>query len=279
QTYSSESTRMTLSRGIVRASGTFSVAAALGTFVGSTFSMALAAWLMPRNQRPLSFRVLVISSASVLVTLLLCGSRTAFFQVGTILIAGIISSLLVQGTRKRMKAILLPQAFAIIGITLFLTVFSESYGAMKERQLVALDAEGSPIRRVLGPIASTVEVLPEMSLLGSGIGTGSPGGAVLGRGTFGAFLREDEWPRTLQESGIAGFLYIAYRIALSFSILTGAVDAARKRNNTMPLILFSFAGIILSTGHIIFQGTSNGYGWLFAGFCMAANKLGKTPVR
>src|SRR4030095_3637805 len=74
QTYSAESTIMTVSRGIVRASGTFSVAAALGTFVGSTFSMALAAWLMPRNQRPLSFRVLVISSASVLVTLLLCGS-------------------------------------------------------------------------------------------------------------------------------------------------------------------------------------------------------------
>ena len=85
---------------------------------------------------------------------------------------------------------------------------------------------------------------------------------------------EDEWSRIILEVGVVGIFYILYRIWLLYYIGRAALIATRRSRNPLPLIFFGFIFLVLLNSQITLQGTINGYGWLFAGFCMAANRLG-----
>ncbi len=71
-----------------------------------------------------------------------------------------------------------------------------------------------------------------------------------------------------------GVLYVAYRFWLTGWIIVNSVHASRRSHNPLPFILISYEALTLSYGQMTMQGTINGYGWLFAGFCIAANRLG-----
>jgi hypothetical protein len=90
----------------------------------------------------------------------------------------------------------------------------------------------------------------------------------------GSSYPEDDWSRNIVELGpILGLLYICLRIAIVAWLVKGAITATRRTNNPMPMLMIGFIGIILLYGQITGQGSVNGYGWIFAGFCMAANRL------
>ena len=88
-------------------------------------------------------------------------------------------------------------------------------------------------------------------------------------------MGESELPKIINEAGIAGLAYIGFRYWLCLSLFLEAILATRRSNNPLPFVLGSFAVTTLFVGQMTLQGTINGYGWLFAGFCMAANNFGR----
>ena len=120
---------------------------------------------------------------------------------------------------------------------------------------------------------SVVDVWPQLSLLGAGIGVGSNAATALSTGATTFLLGENECGRIVLEAGILGVLYIAYRAWLVFYLLRYAILATKRSRNRLPILLIGFASVNLLVGQMTLQGTINGYGWLFAGFCIAANRL------
>jgi len=129
------------------------------------------------------------------------------------------------------------------------------------------------ISRALNDFTRFINILADTPILGFGLGIGGNATTRLGM-TGTSFSVEDDWSRNIVDLGpFFGLLFIAFRIALVVWLAKEAVVATRRSNNPLPLLLFGFIGIILLYGQITGQGTINGYGWLFAGFCMAANQL------
>lgn len=274
KTFDEDALAMTVSGEIVRTSGTFTFPAGQVMFIDSILAMILTMWLLPKAQRPLGPVMLLVTTAAVLVNLYVAGSRSAFFGAAFALLGALLSGFCMTNIRQRFRAFLLPGVLSFIGVFLYITVFATAYQAMSERQAIASENEGSTIGRALRIFTSVFETMPHMTAIGVGIGLGSNAGAVLGTGTRQFALAEHELPRIIDEAGLAGIVYIVFRYWLLIQFFGGAWLATRRTNNPLPLLLLSFEGVLLAVGQMTLQGTINGYGWLFAGFCMAANRLG-----
>ncbi len=265
---------MLVSHGIVRTSGTFTVAAAQTLFVGSVIAFLLTAWLLPRKQRPFNNIILLIASAAVLATFAVSGSRSVFFQGALVMLGSLGSAIIIFQRKPRVKVLLILPALVLAGGLLYVTVFSSAFEVMKERQIAAEGAEGMITNRLFNMMTGFAKVLPSASVLGLGMGAGTMGGARLATGSPIFSLAEDEWSRVILECGLFGVAYIFYRFWLLGWLIRNAITAVKRTLNPLPLILVAFIGITIFQGQISLQGTINGYGWLFVGFCIAANRLG-----
>lgn len=264
---------MLVNRGIVRTSGTFTVSAAQAIYIGSLLAMLFATWLMPVKQRPLKWMTLLASSGALLTMFAVSGTRSIFFLIALVGGSGFWASHLVN-RRINIKRLLTIPIILIVGAIGYAVVFPLSMEVMLERQLMAQASEGSTIFRAFGSFVGVFKVLPSVTLLGSGLGSLTNAASVVTTGMVGqTFIAEDEWSRIVIECGIAGFLYVGYRIALTYTLARDAVSATRRSQNPLPLLLIGFECMTLLIGQMTLQGTINGFGWLFAGFCMAANRL------
>jgi len=265
---------MLVSQGVVRTSGTFTVAAAQSLFIGSVMAFLLTAWLLPGKQRPFSLVTLLIASGAVMTTFAVSGSRTVFLQLAMIVVGAIAGAFIIFRKRPQVKMLVILPSLLVAGALAYLTVFSRAYEVMRERQLGAMGAEGSIFTRFFNLFTTVLKVVPSASILGMGIGSGTMGGTRLATGTAVFAMAEDEWSRIILECGLFGAFYIAYRAWFLAWLVKNAWRAVERSMNPLPLILVCFIGITFLTGPISLQGTINGYGWLFAGFCIAANRLG-----
>lgn len=279
KTYDDEATPLLLTMDVVRASGTFTIAAGQVMFIGSIAAMVLALWLLPSRERPLNKPLMWAATLAVLVNLYVSGSRSAFFETAFCLLAALLSGLVMTNRRQQLRCLILPGLISLIGAVLYVTVFSTAFELMAARQAMASANEGSTLFRALTIVTSLFEALPRSTFMGYGIGMGSNAGIFLALGARHFKLSENELPRIIEESGILGILYVGYRFWLVLWLAVCAIQATRRANNALPLLLFSFGGVVLGVGQITLQGTINGYGWLFAGFCMAANNLGLAKPR
>jgi uncharacterized membrane protein YgcG len=273
------SSAMLVAYGVVRTSGTFTVAAAQTLYVGSVIAMVLAVWLMPKRQRPLHPIALYVCSASTFTTFAVAGTRSVFFMAGMCLISAIIAALLMHGGKPKVQALMVPLVLPIIGGIAYVTLFKDAFEAMSARQRDAQIHEGNTLMRALGMFAPIFKVLPSMSIFGAGLGMGSNGAARMMTGTIQFLLSEDDWSRIALEAGFLGLVYVGYRIWLVGDLVVNAIFATKRSCNPLPVILIGYAGINILLGQITMQGTINGYGWLFAGFCLAANRLGRRANR
>jgi hypothetical protein len=264
-----------VTKDIVRTMGTFTFSTGQVAFISSIIPMALAVWLLPFKQRPLGKITSLLATAAVLVNFYVSGSRSVFFSAAFSLAASLFSALVMTSTRQRLQALFLPGLIGLIGAIFYVTVFATAYEAMVQRQETAMAVEGSTLARAVSLVTKVFENLPRSSLLGYGVGIGSNAGAVLHSGARKMLLSEMELPRIVDEAGIFGIMYITFRVWLTGNLFWGAIVATRRSNNPLPLLLFSYEGVTMLVGAITMQGTINGYGWLFAGFCLAANQLGK----
>jgi hypothetical protein len=114
--------------------------------------------------------------------------------------------------------------------------------------------------------------MPHVPLTGFGIGYAGNAASILGLRL--PVYAEDDWSRHVVDLGpVLGLLYIIYRIAVVAWLGYVATRGVRRTGYALPLVLFGFAGTILLSGQITGHGSILGFGWLFAGFLLAASRL------
>jgi hypothetical protein len=272
---------------IVRTYGTFTSSAGQTPFVASLVALLLTAWILPRSGRPLGLAALAVTTVAVITCLVLSGSRGAFILAGVVLVIALASSFLMRQPELKLRALVIPLAVVSFATVLATTIFSEAWQALMARSVGAYDAENAiysfgTVGRAFAGFTDFVPLLPSTPFLGYGLGTF--GNAVSLEYTAllpSSLSGESDWARNVLELGpVLGLLYIGLRIALVVYLARGAVLATRRSGNPMPLLLVGFCGILLLGGQITGQGSVHGFGWLYAGFCMAANRVfGVRPSR
>lgn len=257
---------------VVRTTGTFSFTAGQSLFVGSIFAMMLSCWTARPEARPVGGAILIVVSVAVIANLALSGSRTAFIVCALVVLMTPVVAMRMEGW-KALRALLWPSVVVSVGIVIFVYLFDASFDAINERRISA-DEEQDLVQRALDGFYAFTDDLLDVPILGHGIGLGTNAGAVIAIGASEFRLGEHENSRIIQECGaIFGSAYIFYRLALFLHLAIGALKATRRTQNPLPIYLIGFIGIYILQGQMTFQGTTNGYGWLFIGFCLAANGM------
>ena len=264
--------------GIVRTHGTFTSSSGQRMFIGSLVAMALTAWILPEKKRPLEWIALLISTCSVISILAVSGSRGAFILSLLIVLVAFASGLFLSKAGISFKSFAVPLVLALIVVLILPVFFPVQMEALWFRSVSVATLDPYPysfgiVARALNDFINFTHTFPDTPLTGLGMGMGTNASVRLGMIEIPMNI-EDDWSRNIVDLGlILGLVFIAFRIAFVLWLARGAVMATRRSNNPLPMLLFGFIGIILLYGQITGQGTVNGYGWLFAGFSMAANRL------
>ena len=261
----------TISRGIVRPSGTFPFFTGQTIFIVTVLIMLLFNYFMDKRKF-LPEYVSYIAGVAFVSNLAVSGSRSAYGSCLIVFIFLISSSLILINKRKSASILLFSIIAVVIAVGLFNAFFSEQIALLMERQSYATEQEGAISGRVAGIF--TISTSNDIPYLGYGIGTGSVGGSYISTGSNNFALAESEWARIQLENGyFFGFLYIFFRILLAVYILKESLQATIRRNNPIPFIICSFTFPFVLVGQLTMNGTTTGYGCIFIGFTMAINKL------
>lgn len=259
--------------GIVRPYGTFTFVTGQSLFVGSLVALLLTNLLSESAARFIQGLPMLCAAAACAVMLMLGGSRTAFAISGLLMGFALLSVLLAGEGRVRLRALLIPIALVAVFAASFPVIFPKAFDAIRERQEVAVTAEGPTQDRALHSVTETLDFIDGSPLLGYGIGVGTAGGAALATGMRMFTLSENELPRIIQEVGpIFGAIYVALRFVLAAYLLWLGVRSARVFNDPGVLCIGAFTIILLISGQVTYEGTVNGFTWIFAGLCLARSK-------
>ncbi|MBN1871711.1 MAG: hypothetical protein JW800_03970 [Candidatus Omnitrophica bacterium] len=260
---------------IVRPTGTFTFFHGQQLFIGSLIAFVIAAWILPKKERPCSNRILWLGSAGAIINLALCGTRLPYLLAALTILAASFSSFIIRRHSISLRAMILPISLLILAMFCFVYFFSYITEVTLERHRGAEGLEGSVFMRAMRMLFLFTDFISKAPLLGAGIGSQTSGGAVISKGSREYAGIEDEWSRIIMESGpIFGFIYITFRIILVGWLLICSVKATHLSSNPLPLLLFAFIGSVILVWNVTNYGTEMGYAWLFTGFCIAANKLG-----
>ena len=258
---------------IVRTTGTFSFTAGQTMFAASLVAMLIIAWFYRKRAPLLSMPWLIVATLASITTLLLSGSRTAFFMAGLVVFSAFIGLIYTRGTSQKTTGIALLLLLIGVGALLFLGPFRDSFDALGTRFQQAEHAEGSAWYRAFYPLFAFTDRIISTSAVGHGVGYGTSGGSRIATGKVRIVLPEDEWSRVVMEAGpVFGMMYIGYRILFSLFIVRRCIRSSRA-NNLVPMILFGFIGFYLLAGNITQTGSVHGYNWIFVGLTLAAMKI------
>ena len=260
-------------QGIVRPGGTFSFISgpifyfALCTaFIlgGLTLRNWVRWWLLVPSLGATFLAAAVSGSRSLLIG---CCIVAACFLLGCLAYPRAIKAL------AKLFALGLVAFVAVAG----LNVFQAGRATTADRATRATDREGGLVgvaERALSPIAKAFQSVLKTDLLGEGLGLGTNGGAAL-TGSRGNFLiSEDEWTRSVGESGpVIGLSYMGMRVVLCVWLLVQCLKAART-GNLLPLVLLGAGGPGLIIGQFG-QPTAMGATVFFTGLCLAALSIPK----
>jgi hypothetical protein len=184
--------------------------------------------------------LLYSASCALVLAIPVTGSRTVVFELCGLLLVMVAGSFL--GLSQFAKVFKIAAALLVAGLLVTLMpVFSQSMESMTLRFSQAEGAEGGAqgtlSRRIIGPIAYTVEENIEKSnWLGLGVGYGAMAMASL-LGLAPSFAAgEDDFSRIVSEFGLlCGPLFMLFRLALELILIVTAIKGAR---NGRPLALF-----------------------------------------
>lgn len=267
-----------VAKNIVRTTGTFTFTAGQTMYAASLISMLVIAWFYRKNRKMLSLPLLLIATVACIVTLLITGSRTAFFMAGLIAMAAFFGLMFARSAKLKFTGNVLLVSLILVGLVLFTGPFKESLDALGTRFEQAEEHEGSAIVRAFLPFIIFTNRLSTTPIMGRGLGLGTSGGSKLATGEVELLLAEDEWSRIIMECGpVFGLIYIIYRIIFAFLIFGRCIRSARFDNNLVPMILLGFIGFYTLAGQITHQGTLQGYHWIFLGLVMASAKRLQSP--
>ncbi len=166
---------MLVSHGIVRTSGTFTVAAAQSFFIGSIMAMLLTVWILPSKWRPLNKFELLSSSFAVMTSFAVSGSRSVLVQAAMVGSGAFAAIMIIYRNRPRLRSLFILPAIACAAGLIFVTVFHTSFEAMVDRQKDAQANEGNSLIRITNTFTGIISEYQHVTLLGQGLGTGTSG--------------------------------------------------------------------------------------------------------
>jgi hypothetical protein len=266
-----------------RPMGTFTSDVGEKLFVVSCIAMLMAGWVSSRDRRMVPYWQLLAATAATLTCLGLGGSRSAMLQSAIVVTAAVASSLVLRRGEVRVRAILLPAILCTLAVTLYPLLLPEGYSTFTERWTSAAAVESQSFRfgifgRALYGFIDFVDLLGSTPALGYGLGLAGNASLTLGVEIAGfTGWAESDWARHIVDLGpVFGVLVILSRIALVYWLGRYCLEGARRLGDPLPLLLFASIGFDLLSGQLTGHGSVNGYGWVFAGLCLASAR--KSPT-
>ena len=262
----------TVVKDVVRTTGTFTFSAGFVMFVAAGIACLAAA----ASARLMPLWALAVTGVSIIACLAASGSRGVLVHAGLTLVTLLLAESVRPVTQQRPLYYL--GALALIGgaAALVMTVFPESVENLIARQRAASGSENTGTRMV-DILVGGFTAVDRAGLFGFGVGTATPFGMSRISGNGPGYC-EQELDRVLVECGLLlGLAYMVLRVGLLGWILSAGLRAMRLRSDPIPLMLLSFAGVVLVVGQMAAQGTINGYGWFFTGLALASLKPASVP--
>jgi hypothetical protein len=279
--------------GFVRPTGFFTSALGQSQFVVSSAALVLATWLMPTRARPVGLVLLIAGTTAVIVMTVFSQSRGLFIQIGIVLIIAVFMGLITGRKRIIVGVGLWPALIIGLVAVLWPLLFPMAYEVFLARWIGAWAEETQIFQfgvfgRAFHGFYTFVYHLPETPSIGYLLGLGGNAAswlswvqkpnAMYAWNGFGGWA-EDGWSQHIIELGpILGLVFITYRSALTAWLGWKVAGSAPFDGNLLPVLLFGYAGMVLLYGQISGHGTSNGYAWMFFGFCLAATRLARSEV-
>jgi hypothetical protein len=252
--------------GKVRASGTFSFATGLASYLAMTTAFLLSD-LLGQRRYP---RWLTIAAVPALaLTLGVSGSRTAVIAVT--IVCSLVVYIAVRRPRQMGGAVrfVLLAVVAVVALVWMAPVFLQGLAVQRERFESGGGVHQGIIMRVAHDYVAAWEAIPRAPALGLGLGVGTNVGAKLLAGHREFALGEGEWQRVILESGaVLGVAYLALRVAMLLAVTLVALRAYRE-GPILPLLLVGAGGLDLATAQFG-QPTSLGFAVFAAGLALAA---------
>jgi hypothetical protein len=271
---------LTVDMNHTRPMGTYTSDIGQKQFDLSCFAMLLALWISPRSRRFLKSWQLMAATCAVLTCLAVSGSRGAMIGSGIVAIAAVASAAVLRGSGASARAIFLPSVLVVVAVMLYPIVFPEGYSTFMARWNGAEAAEAQNFSlgvfgRALYGFYEFFNIMGNTPIAGYGIGLAGNASLTLGV-TIPGFngWAENDWTRHIVDLGpFFGVAFIMYRVAFVSWLGVTCLAGARRTGSPLALLLFSYIGVELLYGELTGHGIVNGYGWLFAGLCLAACKL------
>ena len=261
-----------------RPTGTFTSDVGQKLFDASCIAMLMAAWIAPAGRRFIPNWQLLIVTSATLTALALSGSRGAMVLSGIVVASAIGCSVLLRGAGLSARAILIPSILCIVAVALYPVVFPDGYSTFMDRWTSASAVESESFRfgllgRALSGFVFFFNIIGDTPLVGYGLGLAGNASLTLGVAIQGfSGWAEDDWSRHIVDLGpIFGVAIIVARIAFTVWLTRRCVTGAIRNRDPVPILLLSFIGTELLFGELTGHGTVNGYGWVFAGLCLAAS--------
>jgi hypothetical protein len=266
--------------GRVRPAGTFTSVMGMTQLTVANVALLMWAWGSPRQRRPVGAWLLVPAAIATATALAVGGSRTSFIQSVLVIVTGVAISPLLPAMSSKLKGVVLPLIAAAAFATLFPIVFPEAFQTFADRWNDAASTESQQfqlgwIGRIFYSFYDFGRLLGQIPLAGYGVGTGGNGAVSMGvsiQGVSVLKLAEEDWSRHVIELGPPlAIVFILFRASLGAWVGRLALRATLASGDPLPVLLFAYCGVALVEGQLTGHGLVNGFGWLYAGLCLAAS--------
>jgi len=179
-----------------------------------------------------------ITALGALVCVLpISGSRGLVLGAALLMVFALLGGL-IDGRLLGGGLVALALGFVGFGMLLSADFFKEGLLVFSTRWNDASTSGGSLATRLLEDFLQAFEHMPDVPLLGYGIGIGSNVAAKFIAGGFGFLLAESEWDRTVLELGpIMAVVWLGARTVFGLSVL-GKSWASLRSGRSLPWLLF-----------------------------------------
>lgn len=260
--------------GKVRASGTFSFATGLATYLALATAFLLDDLLGARAYP----RWLSIAAVPALaLTLGVSGSRTAVISVTIVCSLVLLIAFLRPKQMRGAAQFIVLAVVAVVGLVWLAPVFMEGIAVQRERFESGGGVHQGIVMRFAQDFIAAGGALSNAPPLGLGLGVGTNVGAKLLQGHREFALGEGEWQRVILENGATlGVGYLGLRLAITLSVALAALRVYRQ-GRILPLLLVGAGGLDLATAQFG-QPTTLGFAVFTAGLALAAVAPQVAPV-
>lgn len=270
RTAGGEGEMMTAALGKVRTAGPFSFVVGVVAY----FALATGFGIWAALKRDVYPTWLLGAAAIALVVgIAVSGSRSVVATCAIVIASLAAVVVLRPQSVTRLGQILL--VFVVLGFIVTRTsIFHEGFHVLSTRFEEVAEASDKSIgagafERVMGDFGDGFFALRHAPFLGYGLGIGTNAGAKFLTGAQVFLLAENEWARIILESGpLVGLAFILWRASLTFSIGRVCLQSI-KRDNVLPLLLFSSSFVPLFSGQFG-QPTISGFCIFVTGLALAA---------